>query len=510
MFIKLKYLNGTHPGSSKEFTNPVIRVGRAPSCDFPLYDNTGRHSIASRVHAEIRCENDALYAVDLNSSNGTFLNGERIQKASLKNGDALCFGPEGLELQVHFLVSENDETAFLASCPLFQNLSWEVLCEITDRGKVTHYPANSYLFRIGETCNLLYVIYNGRVEISAVRDDSGRLSVVDFLSSGDSLGESLALVGGKHRSEARVDGGADIFSLPADKLAELITKIPDFALQFTMGLCNKLNASEGQLQMRNTSRKLQGDLQHFDLATIMQTINNLRETGILALYSKGDDAAEVNGVPAVPPFTRIYFEAGEARYIKLGARSGEEAFYQLFQMPLSASFSFTQQDLAEDLAITAPLRMPTMNLLLEAHRLQDELESYRAKLPDITTLFVTLTNDLEWHEEETRNYANQIWKLIKSSCMLCEILGKADCSNFTTYRILLLMLANSVISDNKNVPGLQTFNSTIRVQLNEDGSLPNLTGLASKDLKGSSENKGEPLPEPPAKNGAPTKNDTSS
>src|ERR1044071_6741659 len=196
MFVKLKYLNGTHPGSTKEFSQPLIKIGRAPSCDFALYDNTGRHSIASRVHAELRCEDNELYLCDLNSSNGTFVNGERIKKAALKNGDQLSFGPDGLELQVNFLISSKDETEFLATCPLFQDLPWEVLYEITQRGNIRHLPADSYLFRMGEACHTLYVIYSGLIEISSVRDSGGRLSIIGFLSSGESLGESLALIGG--------------------------------------------------------------------------------------------------------------------------------------------------------------------------------------------------------------------------------------------------------------------------------------------------------------------------
>jgi CRP-like cAMP-binding protein len=463
MFVKLKYLNGTHPGSTKEFTQPVIKVGRAPSCDFALYDNTGRHSIASRVHAELRCEDNQLYLCDLNSSNGTFVNGERIKKVALKNGDMLTFGPDGLELQVNFLISSKDETEFLSSCLLFQDLPWEILYEITRRGDIKHLPAGSYLFRVGEVCTTVYVIYSGLVEVSAVRDSSGRLTIVGFLSSGESLGESLALISGVHRTEAKIEEAAEIFTLPAESLKELIQSIPDFALKYTTALCHKLAASEGQLQARHSKRHLQGDLQHFDLATIVQTLNGLRESGVLMLYPKMDNDVGGSGVIGVLPFARIYFEGGEARYIKLGSRGGEEGFYQLFQMPLAGSFTFVQQELPEDMATTEPIRMPTMNLLLEAHRLQDELETFKHKLPDLTTSFRPLVEELDWQEETTTPYANQIWSLILGGSTLCEILGKADCSNFTAYRLLLEMINNNQISDEKLPTDMLISTKTIRV-----------------------------------------------
>ncbi|MBI4853504.1 MAG: FHA domain-containing protein [Acidobacteria bacterium] len=463
MFVKLKYLNGTHPGSTKEFTQPIIKVGRAPSCDFALYDNTGRHSIASRIHAELRCEDNQLFICDLNSSNGTFVNGERIKKIALKNGDIMTFGPDGLELQVNFLISSKDETEFLASCPLFQDLPWEVLYEITRRGDIKHMPNGSYLFRAGEVCSTLYVIYSGLIEVSAVRDSSGKLTIVGFLASGESLGESLALIGGVHRTEAKVEEAAEVFTLSAEALRELIHTIPDFALRFSMALCNRLAASEGQLQSRHSKRHLQGDLQHFDLATIVQTLNGLRESGVLMLYPKMDNDIGGSGVIGVLPFARIYFEAGEARYIKLGSRGGEEGFYQLFQMPLAGSFTFVQQDLPDDMASTEPIRMPTMNLLLEAHRLQDELETFKNRLPDLTTTFRPLVEELDWTEEGTGNYANQIWSLILGGSTLCEILGKTDCSNFTAYRLLIEMIGKGQISDEKLPADMLISTKTIRV-----------------------------------------------
>jgi CRP-like cAMP-binding protein len=470
MFIKLKYVNGTHPGSAKEFSQPNIKIGRAPNCDFALYDSTGRHSIASRVHAEMRCENNELALHDLNSSNGSFVNGERIKSAVLKNGDILSFGPDGLALQVNFLISSKDDAEFLSCCPLFADLPAEVLYEITRRGDIKQFPVGDYLFRIGEECSNLYVIYSGLVELSAVRDNNGKLSVIGFLSSGESLGESLALIEGKYRSEARIKEAAEIFTLSAESLAELIQTLPDFALRFSIALCNKLSASEGQLQSRHSTRHLQGDLQHFDLATIIQTLNGLRDTGVLSLYPKIDnESGVVSGVMSMPPFARIYFEAGEVRYMKLGSRSGEEGFNQLFQMPLAGNFSFGQQDLPEDMAETEPIHNATMNLLLEAHRLQDELENLKLKLPDLNVVFKPQAKELNWKDDVKRPFADQIWQHINKTASLCEILAKTDCCNFTTYSILLEMFHSGQIRDDKSPPELVSAQSTIRMSaLNKD------------------------------------------
>jgi len=69
----------------------VTRVGRDP--DNELIANVGQ---VSRHHAEIRSDGKACIVIDLNSTNGTFVNDQRIppsQPRRLQAGDLLRFGP---------------------------------------------------------------------------------------------------------------------------------------------------------------------------------------------------------------------------------------------------------------------------------------------------------------------------------------------------------------------------------------------------------------------------------
>ena len=80
-------IRGTDQGSRFELTEATIRVGRDSSSDITLHD-----AEVSRHHAEIRkTEND--YAIsDLNSSNGTWVNGQRVRRHPLASGDQLQLG----------------------------------------------------------------------------------------------------------------------------------------------------------------------------------------------------------------------------------------------------------------------------------------------------------------------------------------------------------------------------------------------------------------------------------
>ena len=62
-------------------------IGRSPDQDLVL-----KEAFVSRRHARIVRENGSFEIVDQNSSHGTFLNGNRVERARLRSGDNLQFG----------------------------------------------------------------------------------------------------------------------------------------------------------------------------------------------------------------------------------------------------------------------------------------------------------------------------------------------------------------------------------------------------------------------------------
>ena len=80
-------LQGPDKGRSLKADDDVMLLGRS-SDQVPLTDNT-----VSRRHAELRREEGRLVLYDLNSVNGTYLNGVRVSKPStLKHGDQIRIG----------------------------------------------------------------------------------------------------------------------------------------------------------------------------------------------------------------------------------------------------------------------------------------------------------------------------------------------------------------------------------------------------------------------------------
>ena len=66
--------------------NGTVVLGRASECDLDF-----SYERLSRRHAELKVHKELLYVRDLSSSNGSFVNGEKVSQARLKNGDVLSF-----------------------------------------------------------------------------------------------------------------------------------------------------------------------------------------------------------------------------------------------------------------------------------------------------------------------------------------------------------------------------------------------------------------------------------
>ncbi len=91
MPFKLTSTDGLHSFELREGT-PIV-IGRAPTSDIPIIDPT-----ISRRHAEVECNKGLVTVRDLGSSNGTFLNGTRVDTAAVGPGDVLTFGKVGFRL----------------------------------------------------------------------------------------------------------------------------------------------------------------------------------------------------------------------------------------------------------------------------------------------------------------------------------------------------------------------------------------------------------------------------
>ena len=103
--LNVKYLNGSRANTTEVFSTShyqCLYLGRDPSCDIRF--DLDHDDLVSRSHAMIEwdLENEQRYTItDLLSSNGTYVNGERIKEAVvIRSGDQVSLGLGGPEVEI--------------------------------------------------------------------------------------------------------------------------------------------------------------------------------------------------------------------------------------------------------------------------------------------------------------------------------------------------------------------------------------------------------------------------
>jgi ABC-type multidrug transport system ATPase subunit len=100
--LRLTFLTGTRQGSFLELGGAVIRIGRAAGSAVWTPDDR----IVSAQHAKVVRLEDEYVLIDLESKNGTFLNGGRVERAALREGDVIGLGAGGPELRIQVLAGD--------------------------------------------------------------------------------------------------------------------------------------------------------------------------------------------------------------------------------------------------------------------------------------------------------------------------------------------------------------------------------------------------------------------
>ena len=89
-FISGKYQGGEFPLKAEK----QIVIGRSSELDMVLVED-----MVSRKHARIMVNGTGLISIeDMGSTNGTFVNGEKVKQATLKEGDRILIGTSILKL----------------------------------------------------------------------------------------------------------------------------------------------------------------------------------------------------------------------------------------------------------------------------------------------------------------------------------------------------------------------------------------------------------------------------
>ena len=116
MTLELHVVSGARAGATERFDKPVVAVGRHATSDL-RFDPHADLDVSAR-HAELRLvDGGGAWSVhDLGSTNGTFVNGERITgERRLAAGDTIAFGAKGPTVEVRRVARADTEVRIAAA-----------------------------------------------------------------------------------------------------------------------------------------------------------------------------------------------------------------------------------------------------------------------------------------------------------------------------------------------------------------------------------------------------------
>lgn len=102
IIVRLVHIDGPFKGNIDEFFESHLTIGRHPSCSVSFPQD---QTLISRMHADLVREGNRFKVID-HSTNGTFVNGKKIEEAYLKDGDVIIIGSGGPKLS--FLTETKD------------------------------------------------------------------------------------------------------------------------------------------------------------------------------------------------------------------------------------------------------------------------------------------------------------------------------------------------------------------------------------------------------------------
>jgi S1-C subfamily serine protease len=111
---ELSIIAGARAGHRDVFDKSYIGLGRHPLSDVRF--DAEKDLDASTRHAAIVKTGDGYLVRDLGSTNGTFVNGERLEAdRPLKDGDVMKFGVHGPEVSFHLVREDEGEEVIMAA-----------------------------------------------------------------------------------------------------------------------------------------------------------------------------------------------------------------------------------------------------------------------------------------------------------------------------------------------------------------------------------------------------------
>jgi hypothetical protein len=158
---------------------------------------------------------------------------------------------------------------------------------------------------------------------------------------------------------------------------------------------------------REPAATLTGELEFFGLPSVMQSLGEMRATGMLTLRTKQGQAA-----------AKLAVVDGKFLNAQRGIVRGAEALYDVLERPISGTFAFVPYPTEKMKSDLAPREI--MGVLLEGVRRHDELQRILALVPDGMALAKTNVKPTPHEEEDDPAFIRDVWLKASGGAAVAE------------------------------------------------------------------------------------------
>ena len=239
-------------------------IGRRPDRDMVITD-----ARVSRDHAEIRAEGADFVLVDVGSSSGTFVNGEKVQRYKLKSNDRVEFGAKGGPYFIFNPTSADRLESLkglssIARVSIFSKLNQSDIEELTKITSTKKYGPDASVFFQGDPSDSLYMLLTGSVKVTQA-SEGGREKILDILGPGEIFGEFAMLDGHPRSATVTTCEPSELASITHKDFRKFVASRPEILWKVLQGLCERVRKTSTdmlELSSREVPYRLLAALHH--------------------------------------------------------------------------------------------------------------------------------------------------------------------------------------------------------------------------------------------------------
>ncbi len=289
------------------------------------------------------------------------------------------------------------------------------------------------VYQQGDPADAVYIVVSGSVEAVTFSPDKKQSRTVATMARGEFFGDLAVFTEHARLAAVRACEAAEIWRIAKDDFLQLMRTIPHLGFFFSVTLAQRLYRTSTEAHHNVYAIDLTGNLQKFDLLTIVQAITGMGHTGELRL---NNCANELLG--------SFFFRHGKVEHARFGTLLGLEAIWQGFiESASEGTFSFRSMDQP-----TLPflehdkIDMESTSLLLEGVGKRDTYQGLPKPLRDLEGSLTRIAETLDWKNEENAALAKKVWGLIEKPQTLLALKQKLNVSAISFLDVVMEMGMN--------------------------------------------------------------------